>query len=98
MKKKILLLVVLVLLSSCCWLLGEDQELLKTLGEINRLNLKEEYTIDEINDYMNVILEYNIKVEMTRLKEQMKRITDPLEKANIAKQIVDLKMRRDERD
>ncbi len=78
--------------------IGEDQELLKTLGEINRLNLKEEYKIDEINDYINVILEYNIKVETARLKEQMKRTSDPFEKANIAKQIVGLKMRRDESD
>ena len=57
------------------------------------LDLKENYTIDEIMDYIRVIKEYNIDYEMNRLKLEMGKTVDPIKKAEIAQKIVDLKIR-----
>lgn len=75
-----------------------DEENLKVLSEITQLNLKEEYTKEEINDYLNLILEYNIDSEIKRLQSEMKKIDDKMEKAKIGEQIVELKKRRDSSD
>ena len=64
-----------------------------TLGEILSLPLKEEYTLDEIEDYIAAIRQYNVRYEQRRLKEEMKKITDPLEKAKIAQKIIELKVK-----
>ncbi len=56
------------------------------------LDLKEDYTIDEINDYIEVIKEYNIKSEINRLKEKMRLEVDPIKKAELAQKIVKLKV------
>jgi len=46
--------------------LVNDEEMIATIGEIETLNLKENYTKDEINDYINAIFEYNIKNEIMK--------------------------------
>ena len=71
--------------------LNENESALKTIGEIESLNLKEDYTIDEINDYIDVIKEYNINFQIKKLKEKIDEEIDPLEKAKIAEQIIKLK-------
>lgn len=71
--------------------LNDNEEALKTIGEIESLNLKEEYTVDEINDYIDVIKEYNINFQIKKLKEKIDEEIDPLEKAKIAEQIIKLK-------
>ncbi len=68
-----------------------DEEILNTISKIENSNLKENYTINEIEDYIKVIKDYNIKNETKRLKEQMKKEIDPIEKAKIAQRIIDLK-------
>jgi DNA primase len=77
---------------------SDSPSLLKTIGEIESLNLRDEYTIDEINDYINVIKEYNIKFETNRLKEKMKAEVDPVKKAAIAQKIVELKVKGEQND
>ena len=47
-------------------------EICNILQEIMSLKLKEEYSDDEIYDYINTIYEYNIKFETNRLQEQLK--------------------------
>lgn len=79
------------------FLAGDDQNL-EVLKEINLLNLKEEYTKEEIEDYIHAILEYNIDVEIQRLQTEMKKTDDKMEKAKIGEQIVELKKRRDLND
>ncbi len=71
--------------------LNDNEEALKTIGEIESLNLKEEYTVDEINDYIDVIKEYNINFQIKKLNEKIAEEIDPLEKAKIAEQIIKLK-------
>ncbi|MBQ9011804.1 MAG: DNA primase [Bacilli bacterium] len=68
-----------------------DEEVLETIKKINYANLKEKYTIKEIEDYINVIKDYNVKNETKRLQEQLKEELDPIKQAAIAQKIIDLK-------
>ena len=65
-----------------------DQDTLKTLLEINSLNLKEEYTKEEIDDYFKIIQDYNYKEEIKRLKEELNKTTDLDKKISISNQIL----------
>ena len=67
-------------------------ETYNTLSYILSLDLKEGYTEEEINDYINVIKEYNINYQIKRLKEKMKNITDPIKQSEIAEEIIKLKI------
>lgn len=68
-----------------------DSDLMETISKINKSNTKETYTLEEIEDYINVIRDYNVKEEIKRLTNKMKNLTDPLDKAKIAEEIVGLK-------
>ena len=72
-----------------------DEEVLKTISKVENANLKENYSIEEIDDYIMTIKNHNIKSETARLKEQMKKELDPLNKAKIAQKIIDLKKESD---
>jgi DNA primase len=78
--------------------LGDDSELLSTLGEIEALNLKDAFTEEEINDYVDAIYESGVNMEIARLKEKMSQESDPLKKAQIANEIMELKMRSEDND
>ncbi|MBQ9181535.1 MAG: DNA primase [Bacilli bacterium] len=75
-----------------------DTDDYKTATEIISLNIKENYTKDEIIDYINVIKEYNIDSEKNRLKTLMEKETDPKKKIEIAQKILDLKVRGERND
>ena len=77
-----------------------DEDLTQTIKKVNQNMIKkkvnqnminENYTEEEINDYIKVIKEYNVKDAIERMKEKMKKQTDPLKKAEIAQQIINLK-------
>ena len=68
-----------------------DPELMATISKINKINTKDTYTLEEIEDYINVIKAYNVQEEIKRLTDKMKNLTDPLDKAKIAEEIVGLK-------
>lgn len=69
----------------------DDDNLTKTINEIISLDLKDSYNVEEINDYINIIREFNIKKETNRLKELIKTEIDPIKKAEIAQKIVEIK-------
>ena len=73
--------------------LGDNKQKQATLGEILSLPLKEEYNLDEIEDYIRAIRQYNVHYEQQRLKREMQKITDPIEKAKIAQRIIELKVK-----
>ena len=75
--------------------LSFDDKVLVTIGKIEALNLKDECTKDEINDYIKVIKCYNIKTECERIKSEMKKETDSLKKAALAEKIIELKVKGD---
>ncbi len=69
----------------------DDEELIMTLGDIESLELNDNCSIGEIEDYIKVIKDYNISFEIEKLTEQIKNTTDPIEKASIGIKIVELK-------
>lgn len=72
--------------------LGDKQELIKLVSEIEMFNLKEEYTIDEINDYIKTLNEFSVINEIERLKNLMKNELDIMKKAKYAETIRRLKI------
>lgn len=69
----------------------EDEEFKITLKKINQNISRETYSLEEIDDYIDVIKEFNVKKAIKRMKEEIKEITDPHEKALIAQKIIELK-------
>ena len=65
----------------------------KTVSEIINLELKDEYTKKEINDYIFTIKNYNIKNEIIRLQNEVKKLTNNVDKTLIAQKIIELKKR-----
>ena len=78
--------------------LHDDPDSIKTIGEITSLNLKEDYTIEEIDDYLNNIREYNEKNMVKKYKNELSTELDFKKKIELAKQVVAYKMRSDEND
>lgn len=76
--------------------LRDDEESVKTIGEVNILNLNEECDMDAINDYLNNIREYNEKLEVTKYKEELKQELDLNKKVELAKKAIAFKVRREE--
>jgi len=68
-----------------------DEDVLKVLQKVEEANLNENYSIEEIEDYISVIRDYNVKNEINRLKSKIKEELDPLKKAEVAQKIIDLK-------
>lgn len=71
--------------------LGDNKELIELVGNIETLDLKENYSLDEINDYINVLKEFNINNEINRLKDLIEQEKDVLKKAEYAEAIRKLK-------
>ena len=67
------------------------EELLKVLYEILNMNLKEEYTNVEIEDYISVIKKYFKKSKISKLEKSLKEETDPLKQAKILSEIMAVK-------
>lgn len=78
--------------------LKDNSELLTLIGEISRLGLKDTYTVEEIEDYLNTIKEYNIKNGQAELQKKLKNERDISKKISIAKEFIALKVRREEHD
>ena len=70
----------------------------EAISNIISLKLKENYTKNEIYDYIFTIKDYNIKNEKLKLQELQKNETDVLKKAEIAQQIMKLKMMEQEKE
>ncbi|MEG0826341.1 MAG: DNA primase [Bacilli bacterium] len=68
-----------------------NNELIDSLKEISNLELKDTYTLEEINDYIDVISEYNIKEELIRLNEELKKEIDSERQSEILEKIVELR-------
>ncbi len=68
-----------------------DEELLKTLEEIASLDLKNEYSDDEIKDYVEAIHEYKLLNQIDYLKSEQKKAIDFEQKKQILEDILELK-------
>lgn len=67
--------------------LNGKEELIKTVHEIELLELPDEPKDYEIDDYINVIKEYNINYEIKRLQNKLKETNNINEKAEILEKI-----------
>ena len=76
--------------------LRDDPESIKTIGEINTLNLNEEVNVDAIDDYLNNIREYNEKSESNKYKQELKIEVDLNKKIELAMKAIAFKKRREE--
>ena len=76
--------------------LRNQQSEIDTLNEIVSLNLKEEYSKEEIMDYIKRIREYIIKDQINNLKEKQKIENDNEKKVQIGLNIIELKKQLEE--
>jgi len=53
-----------------------DIEFKETLKKVNKNMTSDEYTLEEIDDYINVIKEYNTKSAIKRMQEKMKSLEE----------------------
>lgn len=71
--------------------MSSKEELLKVLYEIINMNMKDEYTNEEIEDYISVIKNYFKKNKISKLEKSLKEETDPLKQAQILSEIMAVK-------
>lgn len=62
-----------------------------TFQEIIALNLKSEYTMDEIDDYIKCVNSFYKKHIIDKLKNDLSKETDPMKQANILKEIMKIR-------
>lgn len=72
-------------------LLRNNKELSETLNEIMSLPLKEEYSNEEITDYVNLINETKINNQIERFKLEIKRTNDTEKRKELLHEITELK-------
>jgi DNA primase len=71
--------------------LEDKKELTNTLNKIMILQLPEEYLREEIDDYIKVLNEYTIDMEIKRLEGLLKTSISDIDKAEIVNKIIELK-------
>ena len=73
----------------------DDENIIKTIGFLNNLDLNDECSQEELDDYINVIEEYNLNYSINVLNSRLKEVKTSSEKAKIVQEILELKKRRD---
>ncbi len=73
-------------------LISHKEKLVNKLKEILQENLNEDFKMEQIEDYINVINEYNHKYELEQLKQEMKKETNVNKKIEIAEKIRKIQM------
>ena len=71
--------------------ISTKDELNKVFKEIINMNLKDNYSKEEINDYINLVNSCPKKMKIESLNKMLKEETDPLKQANILSDIMKLK-------
>ena len=73
--------------------LSDKEELLNEFNKIDVMDIPEEYSYDEIMDYINLLNDYSVKEQIKKLSEKFKTETDEIKKIEIANEIQELKVR-----
>lgn len=73
--------------------LSDKKELLDAFNVIDVMEISENYSYEEIMDYINILNKYNIEEQIKKLTNEFKRETDELKKIELFKEISDLKVR-----
>ena len=75
-----------------------DQEAIKTIGELESLDLNEKYSEKEIDDYLDNILEENLKNQQEIYEKEMNNTSDLKKQLEYANKSIEFKMRSEEND
>ena len=78
--------------------LRDDEESVKTIGELELLNLRDEYDLDEIDDYLENIRIYNEQQQINRYKKELSKEADLKKKIELANKVIANKLRSEEND
>lgn len=76
----------------------DDEETVKTIGQISSLNLRENYDKEEIEDYLNNIKEYNDLKQIDKYRSDLAMSHDLNEKLELANKLIAYKLRSEEND
>ncbi len=76
----------------------DDEETVKTIGQISSLNLRENYDMEEIEDYLNNIKEYNDLKQIDKYRSDLAMSHDLNEKLELANKLIAYKLRSEEND
>lgn len=80
------------------YVLDKEATYMDTIKLVNSYAIKDDYTINEIEDYIKTILDYNIDTEKERLEKLMAQATNSEDKLAIALKLYELKTGRDKYD
>lgn len=70
---------------------ADNNDELTILNEIISMDINEEYTMEEINDYIKVVNDYPTKNRIKELNRKLKTETDPKKQVEILNEIMSLK-------
>lgn len=71
--------------------ISDREEILRTLRDIIAIGIKEDFQIEEIEDYIFVINEYHKEVRVNNLNKKLKEEKDPLKQAEISMEIMKIR-------
>ena len=71
--------------------ISDREEILRTLRDIIAMGIKEDFQIEEIEDYIFVINEYHKEVRVNNLNKKLKEEKDPLKQAKISMEIMKIR-------
>lgn len=72
--------------------ISDKKELLDAFNKIDTMELSENYTTDEIMDYINLLNEYGVNEEFKRKSLEFKKEIDEKKKIEIAKEMIELRV------
>ena len=78
-------------ISSFISYISKNNELLSTLNKVIGYINKEEYTMEEINDYIKVVNNYLKKDRIKSLESDLRKEIDPIKKVEILNKIMEIK-------
>ena len=78
--------------------LRDDEESIKTIGELETLVLRDEYDSEEINDYLENIRIYNEQKQINKYKSELSKEADLKKKIELANKVIANKLRSEEND
>ena len=78
--------------------LRDDEVSIKTIGELESLNLRDKYDVLEIDDYLENIRVYNEQQQINLYKNELTKEVDLLKKIELANKVIANKLRSEEND
>lgn len=78
--------------------LRNDEDSIKTIGELESLTLKADYKIEEIEDYLENIRKYNVENQIKIYQKELSKSSDYNKKIELANKLIEHKLRSEDND